>query len=118
MDIKQIRKALHLTLAAAGDAVGITREAVRLAELGRAPDAAGKLANFYRSESTKAVKAALKQQKEAHMKITLDIKQEKDGSITVAYASTDPNAHEVGDFIVRAIAAAEGLQVTKISSKN
>jgi hypothetical protein len=118
MDLKQTRKALGLTLQAAGAAVGITREAVRLAEAGRAPDAAGKLAKHYRAESAKAVKATLKMQENKRMKITLDIRLDKDGGFTVAYSGTDPNTHDLADTIVKALAAAEGLETTKISSKN
>jgi hypothetical protein len=118
MDLKQTRRALSLTLAAAGKAVGITREAVRLAELGRAPDAAGKLAKFYRAEATRGVKSKLQVKENRRMKITLDIRLDADGEITIAYSGTDPNTHEVGEVIVQALAAVEGMAYTKISSKN
>jgi len=118
MDIKKTRKSLGLTLQDAATLVGITREAVRLAEAGEAPKAAGKLARAYRSEAKREVKAAFKQKGgEQHMKITFDITLDKDGDITIAYEGYHPNTDYVADLIVKAIAAAEDRTISIPSKK-
>jgi DNA-binding XRE family transcriptional regulator len=118
MDLKQARKSLGLTLAAAGDLIGASREAVRLAEAGKAPDAAGKLAQRYKAEAKHAVKAAFKQKGGTHtMKITFDITLDDNGDITIKYEGYHPNTDYVADLIVKAIAAAEDRTISIPSKK-
>jgi hypothetical protein len=60
MNLKQTRKGLGLTLQDAADAVGLTREGVRLAENGDAPKAALSLNKFYRSQIARRVRQQMK----------------------------------------------------------
>jgi transcriptional regulator with XRE-family HTH domain len=60
MTLKQTRKGLGLTLQQAADAVGLTREGVRLAENGDAPKAAISLNKFYRSQIARRVRQQMK----------------------------------------------------------
>jgi transcriptional regulator with XRE-family HTH domain len=108
MDLKQTRKALGLTLQAAGERVGITREAVRLAEAGTAPDAAGKLAKHYRAASAKDLTSLLKLTASKHLRIALDVRLDKDGDVCVSYEGSSTDMNALGDFVVKALATAEG----------
>jgi transcriptional regulator with XRE-family HTH domain len=112
--LKQTRKALGLTLQAAGERVGITREAVRLAEGGRAPDAAAKLAKHYRIASARDITSALKLSMTKALRISIDVRLDKDGDVVISYEGSDLNSNALGDFIVKALAAAEGHKLTKL----
>ncbi len=111
--LKQTRKALGLTLQAAGERVGITREAVRLAEAGHAPDAAAKLAKHYRAASAKDISSALKLTATKAVRLSLDIRFDKDGDVVVSYEGVNADSEALGDFIVKALAASEG-KTTKL----
>jgi transcriptional regulator with XRE-family HTH domain len=116
--MKKTRKSLGLTLQDAATLVGVTREAVRLAEAGKAPKAAGALAKVYRAEAKREVKAAFKQKGGSqHMKITFDITLEDNGDIRIGYEGYHPNTDYVADLIIKAIAAAEDRTVSIPSKK-
>ena len=98
MDLRSIRKSLELTLQAAGEAVGVTREAVRLAEAGRAPDAASKLEKHYKQVLRKK---ARKQMREPNTKITFEFARRKDGKIVLRSLSERP--FEISDRLIDAL---------------
>ena len=114
MNIKQTRKALRLTLRDAAAAIGKSPEAVRQAEDGHAPKAAGELAKFYKSESAKQVRTALQTKGTNSMEIKFKFSLEDDGSIRVQYAGNGPNVESVVDLIVNAIAADENMTASKV----
>jgi transcriptional regulator with XRE-family HTH domain len=105
--LKQTRKALGLTLQAAGERVGITREAVRLAEAGHAPDAAAKLAKHYRAASAKNLAALLKIAGKP-LRVVLDVRFDNTGTVIVSYEGNCPDMNALGDFVVQALVTAEG----------
>jgi hypothetical protein len=85
MDIKQTRKALGLTLQAAGDRVGITREAVRLAEGGKLPSAAKTLSAFYQSAIARKVRKQMKNET-----ISFKFYKRSDGTVVLRSESEKP----------------------------
>jgi len=60
MNLRSQRKALGLSLQAAADLISATREAVRLAEAGEAPNAAAKLTKAYSSKTRVKARRALR----------------------------------------------------------
>jgi transcriptional regulator with XRE-family HTH domain len=86
MNLKAQRKQLGLTLQAAADLIGVTREAVRLAEAGEAPEAAKKLAAQYKARVHRAAKRTAKD----GLSITFTFARRDDGKIVLRSECEQP----------------------------
>jgi DNA-binding XRE family transcriptional regulator len=84
MDIRSTRKSLKLSLQDAGNLIGVTREAVRLAEAGKAPKAAIALATAYKKYSAKKVKNM------PEFDISFKFVRRSDGATTLKSSSKTP----------------------------
>jgi transcriptional regulator with XRE-family HTH domain len=94
-NLAETRKSLGLTLAAAGNAVGVTREAVRLAERGDAPDAAKKLATYYKGVIGRRVKRL------SDFDVIFKFERQKDGVAVLRSYSKKP--FEITDALIGAL---------------